>query len=141
MYFCPVARVLSIDYGTKKTGLAVTDPLQIIVTDLDTVPTENLLSCLLDYCRLEEVEKVVIGKSVHYDGTPTHLHAHALGFSRQVQKKLPNIIIDWQDEFRTFKRAKEIMLEVGTSKKKRKEKTRVDKIAAVLILQEYLGHF
>lgn len=120
--------------------MAVTDPLQLIVSGLDTVPTTQLLGYLVNYCTNEAVEKIVIGKSTHKDGSNTNLHAHALGFSRKLEKSLPDIIIDWQDEFGSSQRAKEIILGSGLSKKKRREKARVDKIAAVLILQDYLGH-
>lgn len=141
MYFWPVARILAIDYGTKKSGLAVTDPLQIIVSGLETVPTAKLMEYLKTYLAAELVEKIVIGKSTHSDGSPNHLYTHALGFSRQLQKQFPELEIDWQDEFGTSKQAKEIMLKTGLPKKKRREKERVDRIAAVLILQEYLGHY
>lgn len=140
MYFCPVNRILSIDFGLKKTGLAVTDPLQIIVSGLDTVATADLMDYLADYFSREPVEKVVIGESRHKDGTATDLYGHALGFSRKLAKQFPDLIIDWQDEFGSSRRAREILFNSGLPKKKRREKERVDKLAAVLILQEYLGH-
>jgi putative Holliday junction resolvase len=135
-----VNRILSIDFGLKKTGLAVTDPLQIIVSGLDTVATADLMDYLADYFSREPVGKVVIGESRHKDGTATNLHGHALGFSRKLAKQFPDLIIDWQDEFGSSRRAREILFNSGLPKKKRREKERVDKLAAVLILQEYLGH-
>lgn len=119
----------------------MTDPLQIIVSGLDTVPTTELLDYLINYCQQEEVEKVVIGESLHKDGSPTNVHSHAVGFSRKLQKAMPDLKIDWHEEFGTSRRAREVLLESGVSKKKRREKERVDKIAAVLILQDYLNHY
>ncbi len=135
-----MARILAIDYGTKKTGLAVTDPLQIIVTGLATVPTAELFNYLEKYFRDEEVEKVVFGESTNEDGSHTDLHTHVVGFSRKLKKAYPELDIDWQDEYGTSKRAKNILLHSGVPQKKRREKERVDKIAAILILQDYLGH-
>lgn len=136
-----MARILAIDYGTKKTGLAVTDPLQIIATGLATIPTAELFEYLKNYFQEEEVVKVVFGESTNEDGSHTDLHAHAVGFSRKLKKHFPALVIDWQDEYGTSKRAKAILLHSGVPQKKRREKERVDKIAAVLILQDYLGHF
>lgn len=135
-----MARILGIDYGTKRSGLAVTDPLQLIVTGLETVATEKLMDFLADYFQGEEVERVVVGKSLHKDGQPTDLHGHALGFVRKLKKQFPHMSIAWQDEFGTSREAKEIMLRGDYSQKKRRKKGETDRIAAILILQEYLGH-
>lgn len=121
--------------------MATTDPLQIIVSGLDTVATKDLMDYLERYCSEESVDKVVFGESRHKDGNFTAIHSHALGFSRKLKQRFPELEIDWQDEFGSSRRAREILLNSGVSKKKRREKERVDKIAAVLILQDYLGHY
>lgn len=135
-----MARILSIDYGTKRCGIAVTDPLQIIVSGLDTVPSENLLSFIQEYCRNEEVEQFVIGEPLHMDGMPAQIHSHVIGFSRKLQKLFPEKAVILQDERFSSEDAKQIILQSGTKKKKRRNKALVDKISAVLILQDYLGH-
>lgn len=129
---------MAIDYGSKKCGIAVSDPLRIIATGLDTVPTSELLDFLADYFAKEPVGTLVVGEPLHKDGTPTNIHQHILGFVRKVQKLYPDLEVKWQDEFYTSQRAKAIMLEMGVPQKKRQDKYRVDKLAAVLILQDYM---
>ena len=135
-----MARILSIDYGTKRTGLAVTDPLQIIVTGLDTVPADRLLDFLQQYCAAEEVEKFVVGEPMHEDDNPTQIAHLVLGFTRKLNKLFPHIPVVMHDERFSSSDAKRIILESGAKKKKRQDKSLVDKISAVLILQDYLGH-
>lgn len=135
-----MARILSIDYGTKRTGLAVTDPLQIIVSGLDTVPTHTLLDYLQNYCEQEEVEAFVIGEPLHLDGNPTKLMPEVKGFVRKLNKLFPDKAVILHDERFTSEDAKRIILESGTKQKKRRDKSLIDKISAVLILQDYLGH-
>jgi putative holliday junction resolvase len=138
MYLCVVARILAIDYGSKRTGLAVTDPLQIIATGLETVATVALLDYLQAYLAREEVDTVVIGEPSHADGNPTQLVPHIRGFVRQLQKLYPALNIVLQDERFTSVLAKEAILKSGAKRKQRQDKGLVDKIAAVIILQEYL---
>jgi len=138
-YFCAVSRIMAIDYGSKKCGIAVSDPLRLFARGLETVPTAQLLDFLADYFNREEVDTLVIGESLHKDGTPTNTHSQAIGFSRKIKKLYPKLKVEWQDEFYSSKRAKEILVETGVPKKKRREKERVDKLAAVLILQDYLA--
>lgn len=128
---------MAIDYGSKKCGIAVSDPLRIVATGLDTVATEDLFDFLEDYFQNEPVGTLVLGESMHKDGTPTNIHSHVVGFSRKIAKLYPELKIEWQDEFNTSQRAKAIMLET-LPKKKRQEKERVDKLAAVLILQDFM---
>lgn len=128
---------MAIDYGSKKCGIAVSDPLRIVATGLDTVATEDLFDFLEDYFQNEPVGTLVLGESTHKDGTPTNIHSHVVGFSRKIAKLYPELKIEWQDEFNTSQRAKAIMLET-LPKKKRQEKERVDKLAAVLILQDFM---
>jgi putative Holliday junction resolvase len=135
-----MARIVSIDYGTKRTGLAATDPLQIIVTGLDTLPTDKVLDFLQRYCTAEEVEKFVVGEPMHEDGNPSQIAHLVVGFVRKLNKLFPDIPIVMHDERFTSREAKRIILESGAKKKKRQDKSLVDKISAVLILQDYLGH-
>lgn len=138
LYFCGMGRILAIDYGSKKCGIAVSDPLRIIATGLDTVATKSLFDYLADYFQRETVDEVVLGESLHKDGTPTAIHQQAVGFSRKLQKLYPELLVRWQDEFNTSQRAKAALIASGVPKMKRREKERVDKIAAVLILQDYM---
>ncbi len=129
---------MAIDYGTKRTGIAVTDPLQIIANGLDTVDTKELLGYLENYLTQEEVETVVIGEPLHADGTPTYLEPHIVGFIRKLEKQHPDLNIARQDERFTSVMAKEAILESGVKRKKRQDKGLVDKMAATILLQEYL---
>ena len=133
-------RIIGIDYGTKKCGIAVTDPLQIIVSGLDTVHESKLFDFISNYLEKEEVEKIVIGKPTHIDGTPTHLYSHIVGLIKKLNKQYPDLPIVLHDESYTSQRAREILVQSGTRKSKRRERGNLDKISAVLILQEYLGH-
>ncbi len=131
---------MGIDFGTRKTGVSVTDPLQIIVNGLETVQTDKLEDFLTNYLANEEVDKIVFGLPKHADGNPTYVTPIVEKFAKKVKNKFPNIEIDFQDESFTSKQAKEILLKSGANKKKRRDKTQVDKISAVLILQSYLQH-
>ena len=135
-----MARMLGIDYGMKKTGLSVTDPLQIIVNVLDLVETLKLFDFLVNYFEREAVEKIVIGQPLHADGTPTYLEEQILRFIKKINSKFPEIEIARQDEYLSSVEAKEIILKSGVPKMKRRNKALVDKISAVIILQRYLGH-
>lgn len=129
---------MAIDYGSKKCGIAVSDPLRIIASPLDTVPTHELFGYLEDYFEREPVGTLVMGESRHKDGSPTNIHQHALGFSRKVAKRFPELEICWQDEALSSIRAMEAIRESGVPRKKRREKGRVDRIAAVIILQDFM---
>lgn len=131
-------RILSIDYGLKRTGLAVTDPLQIIATGLKTVETKQLVLFLKDYFSKEEVELVIIGDPRNWDNSDTHATPLIRGFIREFQKKFPVIKIQQVDERFTSKMARDAMLEMGLKKKQRRDKKLVDEIAATIMLQEYL---
>ena len=133
-----MARILSIDYGGKRTGLAVTDPLQIIATGLCTVETPKLLGFLKDYLVKEEVELVIIGMPVNWDDTDTHATPLVKKFISLFQKTFPLIPIKEVDERYTSKLATQAMLEMGLKKKQRQNKAMVDEIAATIILQEYM---
>jgi putative Holliday junction resolvase len=133
-----VARILSIDYGTKRTGLAVSDPLQIIATGLDTVSTKDVFDYLKDYIAREEVETIVVGDPKYPDGNPAQIAHLVVGFVRKLKEMFPDIPVETMDERYTSEEAKRIILQSGAKKKKRRDKGLVDKISAVLILQDYM---
>ena len=131
-------RIISIDYGAKRTGLAVTDPLQIIATGLTTVESKQLIPFLKDYFAREEVELIIIGEPKNWDDTDTHATALVEKIIKQLEKNFPKIPIKKVDERYTSKMAKDAMLEMGLKKMKRRNKKLVDEIAATIMLQEYL---
>jgi putative Holliday junction resolvase len=135
-----MGRILGIDFGLKKTGVAVTDPLQIIVNGLATVETGQLVDFLKDYLKKEDVEKIVIGQSFHSDGSPAEHEKKIENLIIFIQKEFPFISVDRQDEYYTSEMAKKILYESGMPKMKRRDKSNIDKLSAVLILQQYLGH-
>ncbi len=135
-----MARILGIDYGIKRCGISATDVLQIIVSSLDTVPTNDLLDYLKKYLNKEDVEKIVIGKPMHSDGSSTYLQEYIDGFVSKLNMLFPDVNIDYQDERYTSIQAKEIILKSGVKKSKRRDKSLIDKVSAVLILQKYLNH-
>ncbi len=136
-----MARILSIDYGKKRTGLAVTDPLQIIATGLCTVETPKLLAFLKDYFIKETVELIIIGMPANLDDTDTHATPIVKNFIRQLQKNFPAIPVKEMDERFTSKLASQAMLQMGLKKMQRRNKALIDEIAATMMLQEYLNKF
>ena len=136
-----MARILSIDYGLKRTGLAVTDPLQIIATGLATVESKQLIPFLKNYFSQEQVELIIIGEPKNWDNTDTHATPLVEKCIKELQKKFPAIPIKKVDERYTSKMAKDSMLEMGLKKKQRRNKALVDEIAATIMLQEYLRPF
>lgn len=140
-YLCGrMARILAVDYGAKRCGLAVTDPLQIIVNGLETVPTENLLGYLQTYLANNPVEKLVVGLPVHRDGNYTYLKGTIDAFVRKFKESWPLVSVDFADEQFSSVRAREAILQSGAKKSQRQDKALVDKISAVIILQRYLNH-
>ena len=135
-----MARILGIDYGKKRTGIAVTDPLQIIVSGLDTVETKQLIPYLKAYIQSEEVEKIVFGLPTHADGNYTYLKEDIDKTTAEVQKLFPHLSVQFQDEYLTSVEAKRAIFQSGAKKKKRRDKQLVDKVSAILILQRFLGH-
>jgi putative holliday junction resolvase len=134
-------RILSIDYGGKRTGLAVTDPLKIIATGLCTVETPKLLSFLKDYFLKEPVELVIIGMPVNWDDSATHATPLVQKFIKEFQKNFPSVPIKEVDERFTSKMASQAMVQMGMKKKQRQNKAMIDEIAATIMLQEYLQHY
>ncbi|MEM1327862.1 MAG: Holliday junction resolvase RuvX [Bacteroidota bacterium] len=135
-----MGRILAVDYGTKRSGVAVTDILQITANGLAALPTAELLDFLDNYCRTEDVEEIVLGYPTHADGTPTFLVDAILKLKAELEKRFSDIPVILHDERFTSVEAKAVILKSGAKKKKRRDKSLVDKVSAVLILQDYLGH-
>ncbi|WP_116125937.1 Holliday junction resolvase RuvX [Lewinella sp. IMCC34183] len=133
-----MGRILAIDYGRKKCGLAVTDPMQLIAQALETVPTHQLFDWLASYLAREEVTDLVMGESTDHEGRANPIQAEILGFERKFARQYPDIRLHRQDEFDSSHRARRSLLAMGTKKKDRRDKTRVDRVAAALILQDFL---
>jgi len=133
-----LARIICIDYGGKRCGLAVTDPLQIIATALTTVSTKDLLPFLATYFAKEQVELILIGEPLNLDDTPTHATPLVKKAMLSLAKKFPTIPILTVDERFSSKNAVRAMVEMGMKKKDRRDKKNVDQIAATILLQEYL---
>jgi putative Holliday junction resolvase len=133
-----MARILSIDYGAKRTGLAVTDPLQIIATGLTTVETPKLIPFLKDYFQKEPVELILMGEPKNWDESDTHATPLVKKAVERLKKEFPAIPIKMVDERYTSKLASQAMIEMGLKKKQRQNKALVDEIAATIMLQEYL---
>ena len=135
-----MARILCIDYGGKRTGIAVTDPLQIIATGLTTVDSNELISFLKKYFLQEEVELIIIGEPKNLDDSDTHATPLVKEAIKKLQKEFPQIPIKTVDERFTSKMAKQAMIDMGMKKKDRQNKRTVDEIAATMMLQEYLQY-
>jgi len=133
-----MARILAIDYGGKRTGLAATDPLKIIATGLETIDSKELISWLKDYFSKEEVELIIIGLPKNWDESDTHGTPLVEAAIKKIQKEFPAIPLKTVDERYTSKMARDAMLEMGMKKKDRRDKKNVDIIAATIMLQEYL---
>jgi putative holliday junction resolvase len=133
-----LARILSIDYGGKRTGLAVTDPLQIIATGLETIESRELIPWLKKYLAQEQVELIIIGLPKNWDESDTHGTPLVEAAIKKIQKEFPTIPLKTVDERYSSKMAKDAMLKMGMKKKDRRIKGNVDVIAATIILQEYL---
>ncbi|MDG4716348.1 Holliday junction resolvase RuvX [Winogradskyella marincola] len=134
-----MGRILAIDYGTKRTGLAVTDPMQIIASGLTTVETKELITYLKTYVDTEGVEKFVVGEPKQMDNTASESEVYIQKFLEKMVKEFPNIPIVRVDERFTSKMAFQTMIDSGLKKKQRQNKALVDEISATLILQSYLA--
>lgn len=133
-----MARLLAIDYGAKRTGIAVTDPLQIIATALETVRTHDLLEFLKKYMENQEVEGIVIGMPKRLDNTPSENASRVTAFINLLKKQLPEIPVYPVDERFTSSMALQSMLASGSKKSDRREKGNIDKISATIILQSFM---
>lgn len=130
---------MALDYGKKRTGVAVTDPLQLIASGLSTVPTAELLPFLEKYLGQEDVACLVIGEPRRMDYTPSEVEPEIKAFITRLQERFPQLPVARQDERFTSKMAARAMVEGGMKKKKRQDKAAVDQISATLILQAYLS--
>ncbi len=133
-----MARILAIDFGTKRTGIAVTDELQIIASGLTTVDTKQLLQFLKDYIANETVELFLVGEPKQMDNSASESEVYILPFISKLEKAFPNIPIKRVDERFTSKMAFQTMIDSGLKKNQRKNKALIDEISATLILQSYL---
>ena len=133
-----MARILALDYGKKRTGIAVTDPLQIIATALETVATDELIGYLKKYFASESVEKVVIGYPLNFDDSPTHATPLVDKFIAKFSHVFPQLPIVTWDERLTSKMAAQTIAQLGLSKKQRENKALLDSISATIILQKFV---
>lgn len=133
-----MGRILAIDYGTKRTGLAVSDPLRIIAGGLDTVPTHTLMQYLKKYIPENSVDIVVVGKPLQMDGSDSESFKHIEPFVKRLKKEFPEVEVVYHDERFTSVMAQRTILESGIGKMKRRDKALVDKVSATIILQSYM---
>jgi len=133
-----LARILSIDYGRKRTGVAVTDPLQLIAGGLVTLPTAELYDWLTNYVKTEAVERIIIGEPRQMNGQPSENMQRVQQFVNRWRKAQPDIPIELFDERFTSVLAHQAMLDGGLHKKARQDKALVDRISATIILEDYL---
>ena len=133
-----MGRVLAIDHGRKRTGLAVTDPLRIIASALDTVPTAEVIAYLNAYLAREEVDGFVVGLPMGLDGRPTDATAGVEAFLKQLRKAFPGKWVETVDERFTSSLAKQAVLQSGIGRKARRDKAQLDRISATIMLQDWL---
>ena len=133
-----MGRILAIDYGRKRCGIAVTDPLKIIANGLETVATHKLMDYLKDYMSREQVELIVIGQPTQLNGKPSESMRYIKPFVNRLRKELPNMPVEMVDERFTSTIAHRAMIDGGMKKSDRRDKARVDTIAASIILNDYL---
>ncbi|WGD33976.1 Holliday junction resolvase RuvX [Olleya sp. YS] len=133
-----MARILAIDYGKVRTGLAVTDELQIIASGLTTVKTKELITFLKDYLSKEDVELFLVGEPKQMDNTPSESEVLIKPFLSQLQMFFPNVPVKRVDERFTSKMATQTLIDSGLKKKQRQNKALLDEVSATIILQSYL---
>jgi putative Holliday junction resolvase len=133
-----VGRLLAIDYGLKRVGLAVTDPLQIIATALETVPANTVLNFLKTYCEQEEVDAFIVGKPLDLNLRETDSTEAVKKFVSKLKKSFPQHVVHLHDERFTSKMALDAMIRAGSTKKDRRKKENIDKVSATIILQSFM---
>lgn len=133
-----MARILALDYGSKRTGIAITDELQLIASGLTTVPTTELMDFLKKYIASEKVETILVGEPKQKDGTHSGIEEEIQKFLGKFSKVFPHLEIKRIDERYTSKMAFQTMIDSGLKKKQRRNKALVDEISATIILQQYL---
>lgn len=134
-----MGRIMAIDYGKKRTGLAVTDPVRIIATALTTVETPTLMHYLKDYCAREEVDIFVVGEAKHMDNTPSESMQYIEPFVAELRSQFPDKEVARVDERFTSKIAFQSMIDSGLRKKQRRNKGMIDQVSATIILQSYMN--
>ncbi len=133
-----MGRILAIDYGMKRTGVAVSDPLRIIAGGLETVPTAEIMPWLAKYLASNDVDIIVVGRPTRMDGSPSETLPHIEKFVEKARVKFPQMRFDWWDERFTSVLAQRAIIESGVPKMKRRDKGLVDKVSATIILQGYM---
>ena len=133
-----MGRIMGIDYGRKRTGVAVTDPLQIVAGNLATVPTHTLMEFIKDYIVREPVDRIVVGLPTQLNGEPSESMRYITPFVKRLGKELPDVPVVMYDERFSSTIAHQAMIDGGMKKSDRRDKTRVDAIAATIILNDYL---
>ncbi len=134
-----MSRILAFDYGKKRTGIAVTDPLQIIASGLTTVDTKSIFTFIEDYLKKEKVECFVVGFPTLYENSaPAHSLPIIEEFVEKLKKKYPQIPVELEDEHFTSKMAFQVMIDGGLKKKQRRNKAMIDKVSASIILRSYM---
>ena len=133
-----MGRIMGIDYGRKRTGVAVTDPLQIVAGNLATVPTHTLMQFIKDYIAHDPVDRIVVGKPTQLNGVPSESMKYITPFVNRLKKELPDMPVVMYDERFTSTIAHQAMIDGGMKKRDRRDKSRVDAIAATIILNDYL---
>jgi putative Holliday junction resolvase len=133
-----LARILALDYGGRRTGIATTDPLQIIATPLITVQTEDLMDYLCDYTAKEEVSDIVVGQPTRHDGSFSGIEQYIVEFIEKFKAKFPAITVHRINEMYSSKDAMQALIASGVKKKGRRDKKLLDSTAATLLLQEFL---
>ena len=133
-----MSRILAIDYGKKRTGIAVTDPMQIIANGLTTVPTHTLMDFLMNYVQKVQVERIIIGHPKQMNNEDSENMKNIVPFMNQLKKKMPQMPVELVDERFTSVLAHQAMLTGGLKKKDRQNKALVDEISATIILQSYM---
>lgn len=132
--------LVGIDYGTKRTGLAYTDPNKIIASGLKNLPTYQVISYLKQFCETETVDCFIVGKPLQKDGTPSEVESKIKVFVEELKRNFPDCKIERYDERFTSKMALQAMIDGGLKKRQRSDKGMVDQVSATIILQSYLNH-
>jgi putative Holliday junction resolvase len=133
-----MGRIMAIDYGTKRVGIAVTDAMKMIASPLETVHSNEVVAFIDNYHQHNEIETVVVGLPKHMDGKLNDVEVHIKDFIKKLKAKIPTLKIERIDERFTSKMAMQSMIAAGATKKQRAEKSNIDKVSAAIILQSYL---
>jgi putative holliday junction resolvase len=136
-----MGRIMAIDYGTKRVGVAVTDPMKMIASPLDTIHSSEAIAFIENYHSKNELETIVVGLPKHMDGNLNDVEVHIKDFIKKLKAKIPALKVERIDERFTSKMAFQSMITAGATKKQRAEKSNIDKVSAAIILQSYLSQF